>query len=150
MKNIFLLLLISIPVCCFSQNIKKLQDTCTHKWVTVYDAHGPTVANRQCIKCGKFENAKGTPERKVTLPQFPDAHKHKPNLSDSARRAGSGQYSQLLRDTTSIKNNVITYVNQHFICVNGEWYDQRKNVDTFSTRRKAKYSNLKYPKAKGQ
>lgn len=76
------------------------------------------------------------------------AHTHKPDLSDSAKRAGSGAYDPLLYvDSARIRQNVITYVKQNFLCAVGkEWYSIRQNVDTFSRVRKAKYSNLKYKK----
>jgi len=78
-------------------------------------------------------------------------HTHKPNLSDSAKRAGSGQYdpklfidSSKIHSKTKLSNNVVTYVMKNYLCVKGEWYQVRQNVDTFSTKRKAKYSNMKY------
>lgn len=54
----------------------------------------------------------------------------------------------IYRDTTKIKYNVITYVIKNDSCwVCHKWYQTRQNVDTFSTRRKAKYSNIKYKKS---
>jgi hypothetical protein len=48
----------------------------------------------------------------------------------------------LYHDTTKIKVNVITYVMENDSCgICHLWYKVRQNVDTFSTRRKAKYSN---------
>jgi hypothetical protein len=53
----------------------------------------------------------------------------------------------LYSDATKIKSNVITYVIENDSCkVCHQWYKIRQNVDTFSTKKKAKYSNLKYPK----
>jgi hypothetical protein len=53
----------------------------------------------------------------------------------------------LYHDSTKIKVNVITYVMENDSCgICHLWYKVRQNVDTFSTRRRAKYSNLKYPK----
>lgn len=70
-------------------------------------------------------------------------HVHKPNLSDSAKRVGSGQYDQLVyKDYKKIKHNVINYMRKNYLCTAGEWYYVRQNVDTFSTRRRGKYSNL--------
>jgi hypothetical protein len=62
-----------------------------------------------------------------------------------AEIVGSDEYEpKLRRDTAAIKHNVITYINKVYKCkLCGEWYGPRQNVDTFSTRRPPKYSNLK-------
>lgn len=54
---------------------------------------------------------------------------------------------KMYRDTTTLSVNVITYVLKNDSCgLCNKWYKIRQNVDTFSTRRTARYSNIKYPK----
>jgi hypothetical protein len=71
--------------------------------------------------------------------QVPKKHKHTPVKKVKF-------YDPLLyRDTTKLKANVITYVVENDSCkVCHQWYKIRQDVDTFSTKRKAKYSNIKY------
>lgn len=74
--------------------------------------------------------------------QVPKKHKH---VAD--KRVKMFYDPLLYSDTAKIKNNVITYVMKVYTCkICLQEFKVRQNVDTFSTRRKAKYSNLKYPK----
>jgi hypothetical protein len=74
--------------------------------------------------------------------QVPKKHKH---VADKHVKMF---YDPLLyRDTTKIKNNVVTYVMKVYTCkICLQEFKVRQNIDTFSTKRKAKYSNLKYLK----
>jgi hypothetical protein len=70
-------------------------------------------------------------------------HIHTPTTEKNIR--GHGEFDPLLyRDSTKIRKNVITYVLRNYQCSCKVWYKVRTNIDTFSTVRKAKYSNQKY------
>lgn len=128
MRNTILFLLVAIPIISISQVLKDtVMDLSKVKWN--YGVERGTLEN---ISIEEFESL------------WQKTHKHKPATQKIK------VYDPLLYvDSTKIKYNVITYLLRNDSCkVCHLWYKTRQNVDTFSTRRPAKYSNLKYPKRK--